>query len=114
MVRRRGGLPLASRHAALPVRIGLNHAGINREALAADQPFGHTAPYGRLKHLAQQVALVIAALLAIFVLRPVIKARLRDPREAFAATPAPAIRFAYSATPSARQRSSAKQSDAAA
>src|SRR5579872_5067460 len=56
MVRRLGGLPLAARHAALPVGIRLDHARIDREALAADQPFGDAALYGRFQHLAQQIA----------------------------------------------------------
>jgi hypothetical protein len=61
MVRRLGGLPLAARHAALAVGIGLDHAGIGREALAADQPLGQAAPHGRLEHLAQQVAVAETA-----------------------------------------------------
>jgi hypothetical protein len=36
-----GHLPLAARHALLPVGIGLDHAGVDREALAANQPLGH-------------------------------------------------------------------------
>src|SRR5215469_17478697 len=56
MVRRLRSLPLAARYAALPVRISPNHAGINRESFTADQPFGDAALYGRLEHLAQQIA----------------------------------------------------------
>lgn len=40
MVHRLGGLPLAARSAALAVGIGLDHAGIDREVLDVDQPFG--------------------------------------------------------------------------
>src|SRR6202011_3871490 len=61
MVRLLGGRPLATRHATLAVGVGLDHAGIDREALAADQPLGDAALYGRLKHLAQQVAVAEAA-----------------------------------------------------
>ena len=60
MVRRLGGLPLATRHAALPVSIGLDHAGVDREAFAANQSLGHAALHGRLEHLAQQIALAEA------------------------------------------------------
>ena len=61
MVRCLGGLPLAARHATLPVGIGLDHAGVDREALAADQPLVNTAPHGRLEHLAQQIAVAETA-----------------------------------------------------
>jgi hypothetical protein len=57
MVRRLGGLPLVARHAALPVGVGLDHAGIDREALTADQPLSNAALYGRFEHPAQQIAL---------------------------------------------------------
>jgi hypothetical protein len=40
----------------LPARIGPDHAGVHREALAADDPLGHAAPHRRLEQRAQQVA----------------------------------------------------------
>jgi hypothetical protein len=39
------GPPLATRHAALSVGVGLDHAGIDREPLAANQPLGQAAPH---------------------------------------------------------------------
>ncbi len=47
---------------ALPVGIGLDQAGIDREAIAADQPFGHAALDHRLEHLTQQIAIAEAAM----------------------------------------------------
>jgi hypothetical protein len=55
-------LPLAARHAALPVGIGLDHAGVDCERLAANQPLGHAALDGRLEYLAQQIALAQTAM----------------------------------------------------
>ena len=45
----------------LAVHIGLDQAGIDREALAADQPLGDAARHGRLEQLAQQIAVAEAA-----------------------------------------------------
>src|SRR3546814_7439481 len=59
-----GGLrrqPFAARHRALAVRIRLDHAGVDREAFAADQPLGHAALDGRLEQLTQKVAVAEAA-----------------------------------------------------
>lgn len=50
-----------SRPAALAIGVGADQAGIDREALAADQPFGHAAAHRRLEHLAQQIAVAEAA-----------------------------------------------------
>jgi hypothetical protein len=44
-----------------PVSIGLDHAGVDREPLATDQPLGDAALYGRLEHLAQQIAIAETA-----------------------------------------------------
>jgi hypothetical protein len=53
--------PTAARHATLPVGVGLDHAGVDREALATDQPLVDAALHGRLEHLAQQIALAETA-----------------------------------------------------
>jgi len=45
----------------LPVGIGLDHAGINRKALAAHQSLGQAALHSRLEHLAQQIAIAETA-----------------------------------------------------
>src|SRR5215472_19081261 len=60
MVRCFGDLPLAAWHASLPVGVGLDHAGVDREALAADQPLIDAALHCRLEHAAQQIALAEA------------------------------------------------------
>jgi hypothetical protein len=39
------------------MRVGDEHAGINREALATNQTLGHAAPNQRLEKLAQQVGI---------------------------------------------------------
>ena len=46
---------------ALPVGVGPDQAGIDREALAADQPFLDAAPDRRLEQLAQEIAVAEAA-----------------------------------------------------
>src|SRR5262249_25929409 len=40
----------------------LDHAGVDGERLAANQPLGHAALDGRLEYLAQQIALAEAAM----------------------------------------------------
>ena len=56
-----GRQALAARHRTLAVGIGLDQAGIDRKALAADQPLGDAARDGRLEQLAQQIAVTQAA-----------------------------------------------------
>ena len=46
----------------LLVGVGLDQAGIDREAFAADQPFRDATPDGRLEQLAQEIALAEAAM----------------------------------------------------
>jgi hypothetical protein len=52
---------LLARHAALAVGVGGDQAGVDGEALAADQAFGHAAAHDGLEQLAQQIALAEAA-----------------------------------------------------
>jgi putative transposase len=42
------------RERKMQVGVGLDHAGIDREPLAANQPLGHAAPHGRLEHLGKR------------------------------------------------------------
>jgi hypothetical protein len=44
----------------LLVRVRLDQAGVGREALTTDKPFGHTPPHCRLKQLAQEIAVAEA------------------------------------------------------
>ena len=44
-------------HAAPAMRVGHDHAGVDREGFAPDNPFFDTASHHRLKQLAQKVAL---------------------------------------------------------
>ena len=44
-------------HSPPAMRVGHDHARVDRERLAADQPFLHAARHHRLKQLAQKVAL---------------------------------------------------------
>jgi hypothetical protein len=56
-----GRLPLVPRRRVLAVGVGLDHAGIDREALATNQALGNAAGDGLLEQLAQQIALPEAA-----------------------------------------------------
>ena len=47
--------------AAPSMRIGNNHAGVNREGFAPDDPFLHAARHHRLEQLAQEIALAETA-----------------------------------------------------
>ena len=48
-------------HAALTVGIGLDQAGVHREALAAHQPLGYAPAYDSLEDVPQQIAVPEAA-----------------------------------------------------
>src|SRR5215204_5504154 len=60
MVRRIGWQAVTARQVALPVSVSVDHAGVDREALATDQTFCHAAPNRRLEHLKQEIAVAEA------------------------------------------------------
>jgi len=49
-------------HPAVAAGVGLDHAGVHGEALAAHQPRRHAAAHHQLEHVAKQVALTEAAM----------------------------------------------------
>ena len=51
---------LGARHASRAVGVGLDDAGIDREAFAADQPLAHAATQHALEHVTEGVALAEA------------------------------------------------------
>ena len=55
-------LPVGTCQRALLVGIGLDQAGIDRKAFAADQPLVHAAPHHRLEQVAEEIALAKAAM----------------------------------------------------
>jgi hypothetical protein len=52
---------LVARHAFGTVRIGLDHASVDGEALAADQALAHAASQHRLEDVAECIALAESA-----------------------------------------------------
>ena len=57
-----GPVDVSSRDALEPAGVGLDHAGIDREPLAADQPGVHATPHHALEHVAQYVAVAEPAM----------------------------------------------------
>ncbi len=51
-----GPVDVSSRDALEPAGVGLDHAGIDREPLAADQTDVHATPHDALEHMAQHIA----------------------------------------------------------
>ncbi len=53
---------LRSLNATLPVGVGLDQAGVDREAVAAHEPLRHAAAHHLLEEMAQQIAVAEAAM----------------------------------------------------
>src|SRR4051812_49537873 len=62
MARVVGWLPPIAGGRVLAVRVGLDHRRVDREALAADEPFRDAAGDRRLEQLAEQIALAKATM----------------------------------------------------